>query len=78
MTIVVCLQLTQSYKKEAASMLENMFTNYERKVVSRLAAIEQQDEEVCSGCGGEDCQCCGIYQDRQKWQSPSELSWGEF
>ena len=55
-----------------------MFTDYQRKIVSRLADIEQQDEAICAGCGGEDCCCCGIYADRQKWVAPEYLFDGDF
>lgn len=50
------------------------FNNYlERQVTERLAEIEQEDADRCSRCGGEDCICCEIYHDRQKWVSPDEL-----
>ena len=51
----------------------NMFTNYERELLNRLIDIEKEDENICNGCGGEDCICCEIYHDRQKWLSPDEL-----
>ena len=49
------------------------YTAIERDVIHRLAEIEQSDRNMCAGCGGEDCVCCEIYLDRQKWVSPDEL-----
>jgi hypothetical protein len=43
------------------------------QVLERLAEIEQEDEDRCAGCGGEDCICCEYYHDRQRWVSPEEL-----
>jgi hypothetical protein len=51
----------------------NEFTALEKEVIHRLAEIEQEDADACAGCGGEDCICCEIYHDRQKWVSPKEL-----
>lgn len=48
-------------------VFKDTFTNLEKNLVSRLAEIEQQDRNACAGCGGEDCICCEIYHDRQKW-----------
>lgn len=49
------------------------YSMIQKEVISRLAEIEEQDAEACRGCGGEDCQCCEIYHDRMKWESPDEL-----
>jgi hypothetical protein len=49
------------------------FTALQRSVIDRLAEIEQSDADACAGCGGEDCACCEIYHDRQRWVSPEEL-----
>jgi hypothetical protein len=49
------------------------FTSLQLDVINRLAEIEQADEDACARCGGEDCVCCEIFQDRQKWVSPEEL-----
>lgn len=48
-------------------------TPEKRRVAERLAEIEASDREACSHCGGEDCICCPIYLDRQKWQEPEEF-----
>lgn len=48
-------------------------TGPDKKVVQRLAEIEKEDYDRCSNCGGEDCVCCNIYWDRQRWKSPEEL-----
>lgn len=48
-------------------------TQSEKDLAHRLAEIEESDRNMCAGCGGEDCQCCEIYLDRQKWVSPDEL-----
>lgn len=48
-------------------------TTHERAIAERLAEIEREDEERCRNCGGEDCICCELYIDRQKWVSPEEL-----
>ena len=57
--------------------MENMFSNFlsarQLELAERLAKIEQEDADVCASCGGEDCICCEIYLDRQKWVSPEEL-----
>lgn len=52
---------------------ENRFTALQQETINRLAKIEQQDADRCASCGGEDCVCCEIYHDRQKWVSPEEL-----
>ncbi len=52
---------------------ENRFTALQQETINRLAEIEQQDADACASCGGEDCVCCEIYHDRQKWVSPEEL-----
>lgn len=51
----------------------NEYTALEKDIIHRLAEIEQEDEDACANCGGEDCICCEIYLDRQKWVSPEEL-----
>lgn len=57
-----------------ADKTKMQFTNaLERQVTERLAKIEQEDADRCSSCGGEDCICCEIYHDRNKWVSPEEL-----
>lgn len=52
---------------------ENRFTALQQETINGLAEIEQQDADACASCGGEDCMCCEIYHDRQKWVSPEEL-----
>lgn len=49
------------------------YTYLQRQVINKLAEIEQHDRDACANCGGEDCVCCEIYQDRQRWVSPAEL-----
>ena len=49
------------------------FTALQRSVIDRLAEIEQSDADACAGCGGEDCICCEIYHDRQRWVPASQL-----
>ena len=49
------------------------YTSAQMQVLERLAEIEQEDEDRCKGCGGEDCMCCEYYHDRQKWVEPDEL-----
>jgi len=53
-------------------------TAAQRKVANRLAEIEEEDANRCANCGGEDCICCEIYIDRQKWQSPQDLFYGGY
>lgn len=43
------------------------FTRMQRELMDRLAEIEAEDADACAHCGGEDCICCEIYQDRQRW-----------
>ena len=57
----------------ALQKFENQFTALQKKVISRLSEIEQEDMDTCANCSGEDCLCCEIYHDRQKWVSPDEL-----
>ena len=52
---------------------QNEFTALQRSVIDRLAEIEQSDADACAGCGGEDCVCCEIYHDRQRWVPASQL-----
>lgn len=52
---------------------KNEFTALQQETINRLAEIEQQDADACASCGGEDCACCEIYHDRQRWVSPEEL-----
>ena len=56
---------------------KNEFTALQREIIGRCAEIEQEDEDACAHCGGEDCVCCEIYHDRQKWKSPRELLYDE-
>lgn len=51
---------------------------YERAVAKQLSEIEKEDANICASCGGEDCICCEIYHDRQKWVSPAELFGHEY
>lgn len=51
----------------------DLLTHEERKLAERLAEIEQEDADRCSNCGGEDCQCCEYWHDRQRWVEPAEL-----
>jgi hypothetical protein len=51
----------------------NKYTQLQRQIIDRLAEIEKEDEDACANCGGEDCICCEIYLDRQKWQDPDQL-----
>lgn len=52
---------------------QDRFTALQRDLIQRLAEIEQEDADACANCGGEDCVCCEIYHDRQRWVSPEEL-----
>ena len=52
---------------------DNQYTRVQRELINRLAEIEQEDKNACDGCGGEDCICCPIYLDRQKWVDSDEL-----
>ncbi len=45
---------------------ERQYTSLEKEIIHRLAEIEQEDEDACASCGGEDCICCEIYHNRQK------------
>lgn len=49
------------------------YTGLQKEIIGRLADIEQSDADVCAHCGGEDCACCEIYQDRMRWVSAPEL-----
>jgi hypothetical protein len=52
---------------------DNTYTKLQMEVINRLAEIEKADANACANCGGEDCICCEIYHDRQKWVEPEEL-----
>ena len=52
---------------------QDRFTQLQKDLINRLAEIEKHDASVCDSCGGEDCICCEIYHDRQRWASPEEL-----
>ena len=54
-------------------MLNDQYTSLQRGLINKLAEIEESDRNACANCGGEDCVCCEIYVDRQKWVSPEEL-----
>jgi hypothetical protein len=54
-------------------IFHDRFTALQRDLIQRLAEIEKHDASVCDSCGGEDCICCEIYHDRQRWVSPEEL-----
>lgn len=56
---------------------ENQYTMVQQQIIGRLAEIEKEDADACAGCGGEDCMCCEIYHDRQKWVSPEQLFDGD-
>lgn len=51
----------------------DQYTALQKSLINRLAEIEQEDRNACEGCGGEDCVCCEIFIDRQKWVSPEQL-----
>lgn len=53
--------------------LNDTYTQLQKAIIKSLAEIEEQDRNACAGCGGEDCMCCEIYHDRQKWVSPEQL-----
>lgn len=55
------------------SALVAQLDGVQRQTIRRLAEIEAEDADRCSHCGGEDCVCCEIYQDRLLWKSPWEL-----
>ena len=54
-----------------------LLTREQRILAERLSEIEKEDTNRCANCGGEDCCCCEYYLDRQKWQSPEELFFGD-
>ena len=54
-------------------IFQNHYTRLQTEIINRLAEIEQEDENRCANCGGEDCICCEYYHDRQKWVEPDEL-----
>jgi hypothetical protein len=56
---------------------ENHYTREQQRLIKVLAEYEKQDADTCADCGGEDCVCCEIYQDRQRWVSPDELFEGD-
>lgn len=56
-----------------AAKLYDEYTGLQRSLIDRLAEIEANDRDVCAGCGGEDCACCEIYIDRQKWVPADDL-----
>lgn len=58
---------------EMKPKFENRFSALQQEIINKLAEIEQQDADRCASCEGEDCACCEIYHDRQKWVSPEEL-----
>lgn len=58
---------------EGANTYRREYTLSQQQVLKRLAEIEQEDEDRCARCGGEDCCCCEYYLDRQKWVEPDEL-----
>ena len=51
----------------------NSYSSIEKEIISKLAEIEKSDQDTCRGCGGEDCLCCEIYQDRTRWVEPDQL-----
>ena len=59
------------------AVMNDEYTALQRTVIDRCAEIEAEDRAACAGCGGEDCICCEIYHDRQKWVSPEELFAGD-
>jgi hypothetical protein len=58
--------------------MDNQYTRLQQQIIGRLAEIEQADQDACNGCGGEDCVCCEIYIDRQRWVGPDELFADEY
>lgn len=45
----------------------------EKRIYSKLSEVEADDALKCISCSGEDCTCCSLYQDRQRWIPPEEL-----
>ena len=58
---------------EQTTPFTDLLTYEQRKLAERLSEMEQEDANRCANCGGEDCICCEVYLDRQKWQLPEEL-----
>lgn len=59
-----------------ANRFEDLYSQLDavgRQTVKRLAEIEKEDASACANCGGEDCICCEIYHDRQRWADPQEF-----
>lgn len=74
--VYVCNSCVYHNAQEVTEMkphFQNTYTQLQMEVINRLAEIEQQDANACANCGGEDCICCEIYHDRQKWVEPDEL-----
>lgn len=55
------------------NMFNDFISSYNLELARRLSSIEESDADACAHCGGEDCVCCDIYQDRLRWQSPEEI-----
>lgn len=53
--------------------MNNTYTRLQQEIIGTLAKIEQEDQDRCDSCGGEDCCCCEYYLDRQRWVRPDEL-----
>ena len=53
--------------------LDNQYTRLQNEVIGKLADMEQEDQSRCDSCGGEDCCCCEIWLDRQRWVGPDQL-----
>ncbi len=49
------------------------YTRDQRELLDHLADIQAADADACQHCGGEDCLCCEIYQDRIKWVPEDQL-----
>ena len=60
-------------KSGFASPEKMEYTQLQQSIINRLAEIEKSDADICAQCGGEDCLCCEIYQDRQRWVSADAL-----
>lgn len=58
---------------EGKNEFRREYTSAEMEILKRFAEIEQEDEDRCKSCGGEDCMCCEYYHDRQQWVTPQEL-----
>lgn len=65
--------MSKMYARPAAQEATQYLSARQRSMLEAQASIEASDAAACESCGGEDCACCEIHLDRQRWKPIDQL-----